>query len=462
MAAEQTPLASNIVAGMELATGDWGSGTATVLGANDGVALTQLDIALNQPLVASEAWTGTIDPAAAVPGPRTPGATIGMELGFEGASLRPLVALQGAEAVSSPASGVYLHEFPAASSHEGVNLTFAARMPGSGLYVAQYRHAKVTEGTFTFEQGAAFSMASYVLTAHDEDLNGGAVDDDLIVVSVPLANGPLTIAAQPPVPQPLSVTITGGPPTEAIITIDYVDPWGKATTHVHQFTVDGLTSASAAHAREVVAVTVSGLSGSGGVKVGVTDGIGNTITTMGAVTRVDATRVLFRGVRVWMAPQSKAGNFDAADLLNAEKLEIKRTLAPNTRITFEFGDRQSEPTTAGAGSAETTVSLTFGALTDQNAIQYHRRRAMQPCRMLVEAMGDFIGVTGYRRRLRFWLQGLQISEGEPKPSGRGVIPLDVTMMGSVVAATPTGWPSGVTGAFHVDLMNGTSGKVLLP
>lgn len=461
MAAEVIPVANAIIAAVDLATGDWGTGDPTVLGALDGFEASKFDVSLNQGLVKNEGWTGTLDPPTATPGPRTPALDVGADLYYQDPTWRYIVAGQGSESVSTAATGVYDHDLIPASSHAGINLCCAARFPA--LYVSQAPHAKVTGFKLMLEQAASRGKMEATLTCFDEDVNQGTADDDLIVTSAALANGALTIAAQPPHPQILTITITGGPPTEAIITIHAVDAYGKAFTHVHTFSTDGLTGSTTLYAKDVIDAAVSGLVGTGNVKIGVSAGRGNTVTTMGNVTRPAArSPILFRGAKCYLGAQAQAGALDATNLINVEAIEIERALTANTRITTEHGDRQSEPTTGGAGNAMTKVSLKFGALTDANSIQHWRRRAATPLRMLVLVEGDFIGTTGLRETLWIWCQGLQISDGDPKPSGQGVIAYDITLEGSVVSATPTGWPASVVAPLYMRLRNAQSGKLLLP
>jgi hypothetical protein len=365
----------------------------------------------------------------------------------------------GSEAVTNPGTGVYDHELTAASTHIGMNATVAALFPS--LYVRQLDFAKVVAFKLSFDQAESRGMGEVTLQCSDERTNQGTVDDDAIVASTALANGALTlIAGFPSIPQQVSITI-GGTPTEAVVTVYGYNEAGVAFTHVHTFSTDGAAGVTTHTVKSVTAIVVSAVSGTGTVKVGVTAGYGNTLATMASVTN-HATRspILFRGLKCYLGVQTQTGALDATNLINIETIEIERNMNPNTRVTSEFGYLQSEPATGGAGQATTTVSIKFGALTDQNQIQMWRRRSADQLRMYLEIKGNFIGVAGFQETLYIWLQGLQASDADPKPSGQGVIPFDIKFEGSIASAVPTGWPSGITAPIHMRLRNGQSGLLL--
>lgn len=456
--AEFTPVASNIQCAVKKAAAAWG-GDPEVLGALDGFEAKGWNIDINQALVKNMGWTGTLDPAASSPGPRTPGGTLPFDLYFEDTGWRLIAAGFGSESTANPGAGVYDHELIAANTHAGLNLTIAALFPT--LYVRQLDFAKVTGWKMTFDQAESRGSAEATVACFDEATNQGAVDDDLVSVVAALANGAVIIAAQPPVPQQLSITITGGPPTEAIVTIRGYNEFGKAVVHVHQFTLDGLVGATDEYFRDVTGAVVSGLVGTGSLKIGVTGGRANTLASFTSVTK-HATRspVLFHGLKCWLALQSQAGDFTDSNLINVESIEVTRNINVNTRVTSEFGYKQSEPATGGAGQASTTVAIKFGALTDINQVQMWRRRSAQQCRLKIEIKGNHLATAGYQEMLTLWLQGLQASEADPKPSGQGVIPFDITFEGSVVGAVPSGWPSGILAPVHGRLRNAQSGTLL--
>lgn len=457
MPQEFTPVANNIQAAVVQNSAIWG-GAPVVCGALSGFEASGWNLDINQALITNQGYTGSLDPAPASPGPRVPNGTLPFDMYYQDASWRFFVMGFGAESVATASSGVFDHDLIPANSHAGLNLTVAALFPT--LYVRQLDFAKVTGWKITFDQAASRSKAEVTLTSMDERTNQGTVVDNLIVASVALANGALTIAGQPPQPQQVSVTLTGSP-TEAIVTVYGTNEFGKAVQHVHQFTINGLTSSTNDTIMSVTAAIVSGLVGTGTVKIGVTAGRGNTLTTMATVTK-HATRspILFHGLKCYLGLQSQAGALDSTNLINVESVEVERMLNPNTRVTSEFGYLQSEPATGGAGQASTKVSIKFGALTDQNQIQMWRRRSAQQCRMMIEVKGNYIGVLGFQETLTLWVQGLQSSDADPKPSGQGVIPFDLTLQGSIVATTPTGWPAGVLAPVYGRLRNALSGLLL--
>jgi hypothetical protein len=458
MAAEFTPVANNITVAIKKNTNDWG-GAPMVLGALDGMEASGWNIDITQALIGNQGYTGSLDPAPSSPGPRTPTGTIPFDLYFQDASWRFLAAGFGSESVATVVTGIFDHDFISVSTHAGMNLTVAALFPS--LYVRQLDFAKVTGFKLAFDEATSRGNAEATLACFDERTNQGTVNDASVVASVALVNGALTILASPAQPQQLSITITGGPPTEAIITIWYVNEYGKAVTKVHTFSTDGLTGTTNDTVKTVIGASVSGLVGTGSVKIGVTAGRGNTLTSMASVTK-HAVRspVLFKGLQCYLGLQSQAGALDATNLINIESVEITRNMNPNTRVTSEFGYLQSEPATGGAGQASTQVSIKFGALTDINQIQMWRRRSADPCRMKLVITGNFIGVLGHLETLTIWLQGLQASEADPKPSGQGVIPFDMTFMGSIQSAVPSDWPAGILAPIHMRLRNAQSGLLL--
>lgn len=435
----------------------WGEGDAPVFGAGDGLSVVTFDGGLGQGQAANDATTGYLDAPPTEPGARKPDPSVSYYLCYSGKGLVPLAAVQGAETVETVAAGVYLHRLVPATSYADVAVALAALYPGS--HVAQLAHCKPTGATITFDQGPAATVVQAPYAAFDLNINQGGVDDDLIVVSTALANGTLTLAAQPPLPQHVTVTLAG-PPTEAVVTIEAVDEWGAAFSHVHTFSVDGLTGTTPRAVDRVVAVRVSGVVGTGTVSIGVSDGIGNTIATMSNVTTDENNRVLFRHMRCWLTEQSKAGAFDDGDLMDPATLTITRELSVDDRVTAEFGDRRSEPVVGGGGRATLTVALSFGIFTSDHRKEIYRRRAMKPMRMLIEAKGPWIGTTGYQETIWIYLQGLQATSAEVPMTSMGGIPFDLEMSGSVVGAVPTGWPAGIVQPFYVAVQNGTAGLIL--
>ncbi len=434
-------------------TGAWGTSPALVLGANDGFEFNSESLKANAALVMNEGITGSPFRRPGSPGNLVPGGDIDLDLYYRCAALRLLAAGLGADAVTTLVSGAYRHDITQASSILGTHFTLAFLGVEA---VREFPHTKVTGIRMRWAEDGQRGKLTPTLAAFDENVNVGSPDDDFVVASVAAANGPLTIlgpALVDFIPSPLFITKVAGI-TAITFTIVAVDRFGDQYTKV--ITTSDFVSEVATdieYVRRVVSITISGLTGTGNVKVGVSNGKNNAATVASVSTVADRDVTLFTQMRVWMNAQGGA-DFADADEQFVSAVEIGLNLSMDSRVTTKHRRRAEEPELGGGGWPVATIGFNWSAFTDRNRQKLLDQIAKNQIKAKVVLTGPQIAATAYAHSVTCWLNGVQLAEGDVNVGGPGVIPFNVTGEAHSVVAVPTGFPGGDTKALMVQIQNG--------
>jgi len=349
--------------------------------------------------------------------------------------------------------GAHRHDITQATSILGTHFTLAFL----GLEtVREFPHAKVTGVKLRWADDGQRGKLTATLAAFDENVNVGVADDDFVVVSVAAANGALTITAPALadfVPSPLFITKVAGI-TAITLTIVAIDRFGDQYTKVvttSDFVAEVWTDIE--YVRRVVSITISGLTGTGNVKVGVTNGKNNTGTASGITTVAARDVTLFTQMRVWMNAQGGA-DFVDADEQFVSSVEIGLNLSMDSRVTTKHRRRVEEPELGGGGWPTATIGFNWSAFTDRNRQRLLDQIAKNQIKMKVQLTGPPISTSGFAHTLTAWLNGAQLADGDINVGGPGVLPFNVSGESHSVVAAPTGFPSGNTKALMLQIQNG--------
>jgi hypothetical protein len=435
-------------------TGAWGASPALVLGANDGFEFNTESLRSNASLVMNEGITGSPYRRPGSPGNLTPSGDVELDLYYRCSALRMLAAAFGADAVAALGGGAHRHDLTQAGSMLGTHFTLGFL---GAEAVREFPHSKVTGARLRWAEDGQRGKLTASIAAFDENVNVGSPDDDFVVVSVAAANGALTVtpAAQADfTPSPIYVTKVAGITaiTLAIVAVDrFGDQYTKTVT-VSDFTTEVWTDTESV--RRVLSITISGLGGTGNIKVGVTNGKNNASTLSGVSTVADRDVSLFTQMRVWMNAQGGADFVDATDEQFVSAVEIGLALTMDTRVTTKHRRRIEEPELGGGGWPTATIGFNWSAFTDRNRQRLIDQIAKNQIKAKVELTGPPIASSGFPHKITCWLNGLQLAEGDVNVGGPGVIAFNVSGEAHSVVAVPTGFPAAHTRAVMIQIQNG--------
>ena len=434
-------------------TGAWGTSAAIVLGANDGFEFNSESVRSNAGLVMNEGITGSPYRRPGSPGNLVPSGDVDVDLYYRCSALRMLAAGLGADAVTALGGGAHRHDMTQAGTMLGTHFTLAFL---GAEAVREFPHTKVTGLRLRWAQDGQRGKLVLTTAAFDENINVGSPDDDFVVASVAAANGPLTILAPALVdftPSPLFITKVAGI-TAITATIVAIDRFGDQYTKVvttSDFVAEVWTDTE--YVRRVVSITLSGIAGTGNVKVGVTNGKNNASTLAGVTTAADRDVTLFTQMRIWMNAQGGA-DFVDADEQYVSSVEIGLNLSMDSRVTTKHRRRAEEPEIGGGGWPTATIGFNWSAFTDRNRRHLIDQIAKNQIKAKVELTGPPIASSGFPHKLTAWLNGVQLAEGDVNVSGPGVVPFNVSGEANSVVAVPTGFPAGHTKAVMIQIQNG--------
>lgn len=455
-----TELGHPYKAAVKKQTGAWGSSLAMVLGANDGFEFNSESLKANAGLVMNEGITGSPFRRPGSAGEIVPAGDIDLDLYYRCAALRLLAAGLGADAVTTLISGAYRHDLTQATTMLGTHFTLGFLGVEA---IREFPHTKVTGVKLRWAEDSQRGKLTATVAAYDENLNVGISDDDFVVVSVSAANGALTItspALADFVPSPLYITKVVGI-TACVFTIVAINRFGEQYTKVVNYAdFVGQVWTDTEYTRRVVSITLSSLSGTGNIKVGVTNGQNNTSTVSAVSTVADRDVTLFTQMRVWMNAQGGADFVDATDEMYVSAVEIGLNLSMDSRVTTKFARRAEEPEIGGGGWPVATIGFNWSAFTDRNRQRLLDQIAKNQIKAKVVLTGPPIGATIYPHSLTCWLNGVQLADGDINVGGPGVVPFNVSGEAHSVVAVPTGFPGSDTRAVMIQVQNADSASYL--
>ena len=366
-----------------------------------------------------------------------------------------LLGMIFADAVTALGSGAHRHDLTMRTSISGIDGTLV--IPGDNG-VREYGSAKVTGVKLRWDEGDQRAKITATLACHDFNLNVGSPDDDFVVASVAAANGVLTILAPALAqftPSPLFMTKVVGITT---ITVVFVceDRWGNLYTKTitqADFTSEVWTDTT--YVRKVVSATISNLAGTGNVKVGVTNGVNNA-STIAAITEEASREVsLFSQLEFLINRQGAGAVAAATDEQFLKSLEIEIQLNTDQRVTSEFGNRISEPSLAGSDFAKVMVSIELSAHSNRNRDRLYDALQAGQLKAKATLTGAQIASSGVAHSIVVWLNGIQFPSADgPNVGGAGVQPVTFSGEAHLVAAVPTGFPSGADEPTMLQITNG--------
>ncbi len=428
-------------AGFKKQTGPWGETGALLLGAGDCFEFNSESMKPGTSTVKNEGISGNAYRRPGSPGPILPEGDLDIDLYYRCASLRMLAHAHGADAVTNLGGGAYRHDMSLTKRHDGLHGTLAL-LGDAG--VREHPFAKVVGVKLAWDESRKRAKMTPSIAAFDENFHIGTPDDDFVVAQTAAANGALTItaAALADFPfSPLSITKDAGVTalTAAIVAVD--KRGGSYTKTITQADFVSNVWTDTVYVRRVVSITLSGVTGTGNLKVGVTNGVNNVGTASGLTTVADRDEVLFEQIEVWVAPQTKATDFDSGDEQFVSKLEVGIAHNVDKRVTTKFGYRMDEPTTGGGGWPEVMFNMSFSAFTDRNRQRLLDIYAANKLRAKVVCTGPPVGASGQAHKLELYLNAIQI-EGGLSVGGPGVVAFDLTGSANVALAVPFGFPAG--------------------
>lgn len=460
------PLGHASNGGFKMHTNAWGSGAPVALGAGDGFEFDSAAVKSNASRIKNEGIYGQAYRRAGQFGAVKPMVTIPLDLYYRCAAWRLIALAMGGAGVTALGGGAHQHDISLMNTHAGKYGTLAFPLQNGGGTVEgvqELPHCKV-EGfslDWTREQQGKLSVD---VMGFDSYLNIGTADAAFVVASVSAANGALTILAQAQTafnPSPLTFTKVAGV-TAITVTIVYVDRFGVVKTKViteTDFVSQVWTGVD--YAKQVVSATISGLSGTGNVSMGVSNGVNNSSTVGSITTATDRDRVLFSQLRFYMTAQGGA-DFTAGDEYYLEALKIALKVGFDQRVTTQFGSRIDEPSTGAASRPEVTIGLNYSALTSQNKGKFFDMIAKNQ----VKAKAVFTGPTvpgsspAVAQTLTIYLNAIQFDDGEGEIRGPGVVAFEANGEAQQAIAVPTGFPSGADEPILIQLVNSLSSAII--
>lgn len=432
----------------------WGSGLPVVVGSGDGFEFNSESIKANVALINNEGFYGAAYRRPGSPGNKTPGGDADYDFYYRcNGGLRQLACAAGADSVAALGGGAHEHTIALTDTHSGVFGTLV--LPGNEG-IREYPFAKLTGMKMRWDESKQRGKLMPTYACFDEFFNVGSPVDNFVVVSVTAVNGALTITAGALAgfnASPIFMTKDAG---VTALTVVLVALDRKGNQYTRTFTQTDFVSnvfTDTEYVKKVISITLSGVAGSGNVKVGVTNGVNNATTVAAITTDTDRDCTLFSQMDFFINDQGGA-DFVAADEQFLAALEIGLQLSPDSRVTTLFGDRIEEPTTGGAGRPQVTVGINFSAFTDRNRRFLLDRVGKTQLKAVARFTGPPIAASGFAHRLEIWLNGIQLAEGDPNIGGPGVLPFDLQGEAHTVVAVPTGFPGGFDEAMTMRIRNG--------
>ena len=434
-------------------TNAWG-GLPLACGAGDGFEANSESIKANVELIMNEGLMGAAYRRAGSPGKKMPAGDIPFDLYYQDAAHRAIALVMGLDTMTNP-GGVYQHDLSMVNTHAGLIATII----GAGNEgVWEWGSAKLKGFKIRWEEGKQRGETTLSLVTHDQNLNVGSPITNNIVATAAAANGVKTIAAQPTTPSPITLLLTGV--TELVTTIVYTNIKGDTVTEVHTRSTGGLTYTTLQYAKTVVSITCASIAGSGNFSAGVSNGVNNATTIASVTYATQRDCSLFSQLRFYVNEQGGADFVPATDEQFLSAFEVGVDLSLDQRVTTEWGDRISEPSTGGGGWPMMTVGFSFSAETDKNRRFIYDSFGKAQLKAKAVLTGPPIAATSVAHSITVFMNALQLNEGEPDTGGPGVLAFDATGEAHSVLAVPTGFPAAMTQPGLIRIVNNLSSAII--
>jgi len=457
------------IGGFKPQTNAWGR-SPMLLGAGDGFEFGSESIEDNVALVMNEQMFGGPYRRKGSPGNITPGGDFPADLYYRDDAVHKMLAqVFGLDSYTSLGGGAHQHDLVMQTGAlTGIFGTLAFPGPEG---TKELGSAKIVGVTISWDESRQRGLATFSTVAHDSNENVGSPDDDFVVVSVAAAAGPLTITAgaqadfgYSAAPSPIFVTKDAGV-TAITVTLEVIDRF-KVQKTVTLTTADFVANVATdlLYVRQVLSGAVSGLTGSGNIKIGITNGVNNAATVAAITTGADRHEILFSQLEFLAKPQGDAGALTAAtssaenDEFFVSKLEVSIKHTPDSRVTSEYGNRISQPVLGGGGWPTCGFTAGFSAHTSNSRRKLFAQRAKDDLRAIVRLIGPTIPASSpaVAQSMTLYLNGIQYATGGKKVGGPGVIPTDYAGEAHQAVAVPADFPAGTDEPCMIRIVNGRS------
>lgn len=302
-----------------------------------------------------------------------------------------------------------------------------------------------------------------------------AVTTANVVRPVQIANGTLTLDAQPGEPSQLLLTIVDADSsvTEAVATITGTSADGNAISEVYRLSLNGgpgsHTYTTVQTFDTVTSVVISGVTGTAAaidtIGISCANGINNrnTVSAITYPTRDQSNLVIFAQLESFLINDQAGSALVAADLVNNQdndefmisKYSVDLNLNATTQevnTTSRYGTRIEEPITGGAGFAETKISLSFSKSNTRNYELLKRQLSKKPLKIKITYTGGAIsGGGGASFKMEIYLNNVQFDSGSPTMSGPGVMAFDLSGSAYQANSVPSGFPANLVEPIGIDL-----------
>jgi hypothetical protein len=435
----------------------WG-GLPVAAGAGDSFEFNSESLKANVAMVMNEGVSGRAFRRPGSAGNKTPGGDMDFDFFYRDVGLRILAGIMGADAASALGGGAHQHDLTLQDLVDGINFTLGFAGPEA---VHEYGHAKVTGVKIRWDESTQRGKIMPTFACFDQNTNVGTPNVAFVVASVAAANGPLTILAPALVnfdPSPLTITKVAGV-TALTVVIVAVDR--KGSTYTRTITQADFVSnvfTDTEYVRRVVSITLSGVTGTGNISAGVSNGVNNITTAAALTTDSDRDCSLFSQCELLITDQDRAATLGSVAIdeqfISSIEIGIERNM--DSRVTSQFGDRIEEPKGGGGGWGSIACGINFSALTDRNRRFLHDRVGKNQLRAKLTLTGPPITGTSTPHSIEIWMNGLQFAEGDANIASSGVRPFDLSAEAHSVVAVPADFPAGVDEALFIRIKNGLS------
>jgi hypothetical protein len=324
---------------------------------------------------------------------------------------------------------------------------------------------KVWTSTNAFRTITSITASGFTGTAVGDTV---AVTTASVVRPVAVADGTLTLDAQPAEPTQLAITVTdtNNSITEWILTIVGTDPDGNGCTEQYTLSLNGKTFTTSQVFSSVISITGSGLTGTASgdtVQVVAANGVNNRNTISAVTYPAERDAVVFAHLESLMVNDQAGAALTRADVVNnrdndeymVNKLSVELNLNANKEdVTSRFRVRVEEPISGGAGFAETKVGFSFSKYDTRNHEQLKRQLSKLPQKMKITYVGPVIsGGGGAAFKIEIYINNIQFDSGAPAMNGAGVMAFDLSGSAYQAYTTPTGFPTGLKEPIGIDITN---------
>lgn len=438
----------------------WTTGQPKTLGANNGFEYDSDSMQPNADMVLNEGITGALFQKGGSIAGMKPEATIPFDAYYRCGSLAAIAGAFGLDSITT-SGGKTLHSItPQATDALKFGTLASFDDPTIGIGVREFPMCKVKTLNLSCSESQQRAKWEATFIGNDYRLNVGTANAAFVVASVAAANGALTITAGGLAdfnPSPLTFTKAAGV-TAITVVIVYIDRFNiqrSITIATADFVSNVWTGTDPA--RRVVSATVSGLSGTGNISMGVTNGANNESNRSSVSIVADRDVLLFGGMEVLLNAQSAGALSSTTDEQCISELKFGLELNHDQRITACSWPGIDEPTRGGSGSfATVTLDLTFSAVGSGQRQRILDIISKDQLKGKVTFTGPTVSGSSPAVPHTFviWLNGLQLKGDAPVVTGPGVMPMSLSLQAFTVGTLATGFPTGFTHAAAIELTNG--------